>query len=367
MISAAVVFRVMGFRPRQEAEQGHWKLKYRLAFSLTVLVLLSIPLFLTLRKAAIQVSINSEVRRDLKAAFDGKATSVADLSFAPAQDGLLVRATLRTTRYIETKAIESAEEVLRRKFGSGTKLLIDQILVTQGGVTAAQAAQAQTALLGGVVRPVEREAPFDFKQSSTKNLEFARMELDALLAGTSIQQETSPELVLAATAPPVLRLQLVSPDPLSSQTISVLASQLGPKLGVPVQLHGRVEVRSPSFQLTLTPAKPRLGLAAGDRAAVRNVIALVQKSNLRLEVSHTTEPGKPGETKIPRLVSEIQNLLLRSRLKRSQWTIEAEPPGKSISAPGAANAAVPSKTDEKGSQATAAAPFRCALKVFQDF
>ncbi len=135
IISSAGVFRLMGFRPRREAEQGRWKLKYRVGASALILIFLSIPLFLTLRKAAIQVSIRFEVQRDLNTAFEKNKVSVIDLSFSQVQDGLLIRATLQTIRYLETNAIQSAESTIRKRYGQGSKLLVDQILVAQGGVT----------------------------------------------------------------------------------------------------------------------------------------------------------------------------------------------------------------------------------------
>jgi uncharacterized hydrophobic protein (TIGR00271 family) len=293
IISAAAVFRVMGFEPQQEAEQGRWKLKYRVGISALVLILLSIPLFLTLRRVAIEVAIRSEAKREFKTAFEADKASVSHLNFSRLRNGLLIQATLRTTRYVETGALHSFEDTLRKKFGPDTKLLIDQILVTQAEVTAAQAAQAQNPISGGVVKPAEQNAPFDLKESSVKTLEFVQRDLDTLLAGTAIQRGAAPEITLAATTTLVLRMQLVSPEPLNSQTISVLASQLASKLGFAIQFHGQIELLGPSFRLTLTPAKPNLGLNAGDRRALHKVIKRVQEDNLRLKVTYTSERG-PG-------------------------------------------------------------------------
>ena len=134
VISAVVVFRLIGFQPRREAEQGRWKLRYRLGISTFVLVLLSIPLFLTLRKAAIEIAVKSRLQRELRTSFRADETSVSDLSFSRQPRGLLIQATLRTGHYIETQSIQAAEENLRPQYGPDTKLLIDQILVTHGGV-----------------------------------------------------------------------------------------------------------------------------------------------------------------------------------------------------------------------------------------
>ena len=51
MISAALVFLLMGFRPREETERGNLGLKYRTTLSTFVLIILAIPLVQTLRTA----------------------------------------------------------------------------------------------------------------------------------------------------------------------------------------------------------------------------------------------------------------------------------------------------------------------------
>jgi len=94
-------------------------------------------------RVAIEVAIRSEAKREFKTAFEADKASVSHLNFSRLRNGLLIQATLRTTRYVETGALHSFEDTLRKKFGPDTKLLIDQILVTQAEVTAAQAAQAQ--------------------------------------------------------------------------------------------------------------------------------------------------------------------------------------------------------------------------------
>ena len=77
------------FSRNRESEQGRWKLKYRIGISALVLILLSIPLFLTLRKAAIEVAMRSEVQGELKKAFQTDKASVSDLSFSKLSDGLV--------------------------------------------------------------------------------------------------------------------------------------------------------------------------------------------------------------------------------------------------------------------------------------
>ena len=288
VISAAAVFRVIGFQPQREAEQGRWKLKYRMGISALVLLLLSIPLFLTLRKAAIEIATRSQVQRELKTDFMANKASVSDLNFSPLQDGLLIQATLRTTHYVETSSILSAEDALRKRFGSGTRLLIDQILVTQGGVSAPRPPQTQSPILGGVVKPVEEKAPFNLKASGQKSLELVKSDINAVLAGTAIRQTAGPEMDLASAGPLVLKVQLASSEPTdSSDDFSARVPAATPARRLR-PLHGHVELEDPSLQMILAPPSTRRGLSPADRTAVNKLLKQVaQESDLRLQATCT--------------------------------------------------------------------------------
>ncbi len=365
VISAVAVFRLIGFQPRREAEQGRWKLKYRLGISTVVLILLSIPLFLTLRQAAIEIAERSILQRELKGAFRPDEVSVSDLSFSRQPDGLLIQATLRTAHYIETKAIHSVEDDLRGQYGPDTKLLIDQILVTHGGVAEVQTPRDHNPILGGVVTQVAAKPPFDFKASGLESLQFVQNQVDAVLAGTDIGREAVPEIDLGPISPLVLRLRLSSAEFLPVETISLLASQLGSRLGLPVQLRGQVELKAPSFQLALTAIRPAQGISADDRAALTETIQAVQRDNLRLQVTCAPDRRVAGDKAIPALASDIRRILSKSQLKNTQWVLDIEP-NESVSQPsgGNVNSTVASAT--KGPAPTAADQFHCDVITFQD-
>jgi uncharacterized hydrophobic protein (TIGR00271 family) len=371
IISAAAVFRVIGFEPHRQTERGHWKLKYRVGISALVLILLSIPLFLTLRKAAIEVTLRSEVQREMKTDFETDRSSVSDLRFSRLSNGLLIQATIRTTRFVEAEAIHSVEAALRRKFGPGTKLMIYQILVTQGGVAAPQTTRTQNPILGAVVKPVEERAPFDFNGSNRESLELVQNELDTILAGAAIRREGTPEMDLIPNGPIVLRLRLISPEPLSGQVISLLASQLSTKINQPIQLHGQVEPDRSAYQMVLTPAQPHFRLTPKDRAAfVLLIKRLEQESDLRLQAMYTPGPDSTGSkdaADAARFVSELRGLLLHSRLKTTQWSIQADSgSGASLQSQGG-KADPTAEAKEKTGKAVVPGPLRCDVKIFQDF
>ena len=328
IISAAVVFRLMGFRPRWEAEQGRWKLKYRLGISAVVLITLSIPLFLTLRKVAIEVAIRSSVRQILSTAFQKNVGSISHLNFSHVQNGLLIQATLETTQYVDPKAIESVQTDLKHRFGSDTKLRINQILVTQGGVTAPLQTGGQSAISGGVVKSGTEKAPFDFKSSSPPRLASFAGTINTILTGTNIAQTKDPEMQLGST-PLTIQLSLSSAQPLNAQTLAVLASQVGSKLNTQVVLHGSSQLTGSEYVFRVSEPKGNVRLPYSQRLALIRGIQAVQKqvpeNQLHLNIDcqmQAIAKGKP----LPRFLTDLKLVLQQSGLKDSQWTLTATPP-----------------------------------------
>jgi len=368
IISAALVFRIIGFRPHRETEQGRWNLKYRVALSAGVLLVLSVPLFLTLRRAAIEVATRSEVRQELETAFKSEHASISDLRFSRLSNGLVIQATIRTTRYVETGAIQDVENALRRKFGAGTNLLIDQILVTQGGVAPPRPATAQNPISGGVIKPVEAKPTFNFNDSTAKSLELAQNALDAILAGTSVGRSGPAELMLTSSPPLIMEVQLVSPVPLNVQSIELLESQLGAKLGVQVKLKGQVELLDPSFQLSLAPKSPASSMTLAERNSVNAMLAEVRKQdNLRLRVGYASSLAGSGSKKHPRFLTELRALLSHSGLDSSRWRMAPAELSGDFGSPEASPAQPPPAPQLKSSTTATPEPLRCGLKVFQDF
>jgi hypothetical protein len=159
-------------------------------------------------------------------------------------------------------------------------------------------ARLQNPILGGVVTQVAEKTPFDFKASGLETLQFVQTQVDAVLAGTDIGREAVPEIDLGPISPLVLRVRLSSAQPLPVETISLLASQLGSKLGLPVQLRGQVELKAPSFLLTLTATRPDQGVNTEARAALTKMIQVVQQDNLRLQATCAPERRAAGDKAI---------------------------------------------------------------------
>jgi uncharacterized hydrophobic protein (TIGR00271 family) len=369
MISAAAVFLLMGFRPHEEAERGHLKLKYRVALSTVVLVILAVPLVQTLRTAVSQVRLRAEVASLLDNSFKTETSAVSDVSFPQGAPGLQVRATLRTTRYYEASEINAAEESLRKRFGPDAKLTIDQILVTQGGVTREQAARIRDFISGRAVQPEIKEVPFDFKKTQNELLAHLQKQLDEVLAGTPIRRAGPLRVEVGVNPPVVCRLQLLAPEPLEGQTVRVLASQLSSRITAPAEVHGEAELRGADYVLAVQTPDARTRLSRESRQAVAKLLAVVaSRPDLRVRMSVASADVDATAIKSSAAWRELQAMAARARLKESQWPMEAMPtvaaaPSEVQGPQGAAapSGAKPSPPPEE------VRALRCEFKVFQDF
>ena len=125
MISAAVVFRLMGFAPHGDPEEGRAKLRSRMAVSALVLVVLAVPLVQTLRRAVTQIGLRADVEEVVNRGFKTGHSTVADLSYAQEGKDFKVNVTVRTTDYFGTSQIEAVQEALRKRFGPNAQLEVE--------------------------------------------------------------------------------------------------------------------------------------------------------------------------------------------------------------------------------------------------
>jgi uncharacterized hydrophobic protein (TIGR00271 family) len=361
ILSAASVFILFGFRPHEEEERGHLRLRQRMAISVLVLVVLAVPLIQTLRKAVVQANLRSVVASALDESFKTPDSTVADMSFSGTSEGLLVRATVRTTHYFQTPQIESAENLLRKRFGPGAKLTVDQILVTQGGLSPQAAARLQNFISGGVVQPVAKEEPFNFQAARRKLVAAFAKQVDETLVGTQVGRMGMPRVELGEGGPVVRTLFLASPEPLEIQTLKVLASQLSAKISAPVELHGQVGLTGQGYALNVQSAEAGGRLGRDDREALAKLLDLLAlHADLRLAVEVSAAGLNADAIKKSALWRDVHYLLARNRLKGTQWTLEAQ-----AAAPPAVSGAAP--VDNKAPAAAAPGPIHATFRVTQGF
>jgi uncharacterized hydrophobic protein (TIGR00271 family) len=328
MICAGLVFLLFGFRPRDETEQGHLKLKYRMAISAGVLFILAVPLVQTLRQAVGQIRTKSTISSVIHQAFGTPSSAIDALSFERKDGGLIIHAVVRTTEYFEDKSVTSAEESLRRHFGDGTRLELEQILVAQGKMSAQQAARARNFISGAAALSPVEEAAYDLRKSSDQMLSYVQKTADELLgpAGPALRRLGPVEAQLSAGSPMNLTLHLAAGEPLQPQTLQLLAGQLSSRLSYPVQLRARVSLEGEGNYLRLEKTDAGEGLNAAERRAVAQFAArLKDQAGLSLDIIVMNQIKEETGPKPP-LQREIEALLLRSGLPESRWRVRVLPP-----------------------------------------
>jgi uncharacterized hydrophobic protein (TIGR00271 family) len=370
IISAAIVFILVGYRPHEADVKGHLKLRYRIAISAVVLAVLSIPLVQTLRRAVGQVRIRSEVVRILDSTFATENSSVDDLRITQRRGELQVRATVRTTEYFDQQKIFGAEERLRGAFGPQTHLEVEQILVAHGGLSPQQISRIRNFITGGVVQPATpfEETAFDARAAQDRLLGHFQKQLDDVLAGSPVKRQGGLRAELGGR-PVTFYAELGAPEPLEPQTLNLLASQLSSRLTFPARLKGRAELQGADYVLALGRADERQGLAEPGRQAIQQLARLVSgRSDLHLHVtlSYVDRKGEAADEE-PALWRHIKAALARSGLSPEKVSIETvrhepgavlpwPPPGMTVLAP-------------PGTPAEAQLPavVRAEFKVIQEF
>ena len=369
MISAAVVFRLMGFVPRGDTEEGRAKLRKRMAVSALLLVILAVPLVQTLRRAVTQIGLRADVEEVVNRGFKTGHSTVADLSYAQGGDGFKVNVTVRTTEYFGTAQIEAVQAALRKRFGPNAQLLVDQILVTQGGLTVEQMARIKDFISGGVVQHEPKQEPFDFKATHERITDYLQKQLDGALMGTSIKCTGPVQARLGVGSPLLLTLQLVAPEPLEEQTVKLLASQFSTKVSVPVEVHGVLELEGSNYTLNLELPDTRSGLVRQDRLKVTELVTmLLKRPDLQLQASLSAKDTDVEALKTSRLWRDVQSMLSRSRLKASQWSMQATPIPAAAWVDSMPSASLPAVPKPKGLPPPELHGLaRCNFHVFQVF
>jgi uncharacterized hydrophobic protein (TIGR00271 family) len=354
MLSAALVFRLMGFRPREATQEGEVKLRKRMAVSAVVLAVLAVPLVQTLRNAVGQIRTRSAIQSVLNRAFVTEHSSLTDLGFSRRDGVLNVHATIRTTEYFEDQAIAAVQEDLRREFGSSTRLEIDQLLVTQGGLSAQQVARLRDFISGRMVEPVQKEPPFDLRATEDRLAAHLQAQFDEVLAGTRVQRVHPIRAELGGAGPLKLSLVLASPEPLETQTVSLLAAQLSQRFSTPVELSGRVNFVGPGFTENLQVENARRSFSADER---KLVVGLAQRvlahPGLRLRVT-APFPSSLTDAEQASIERRIERLMAASGLSPEQWTLERTTPAELPGAPAGGEKASPF-------------PLTVQFEVFQEF
>ena len=136
IIATAVVFFVHGFRPKMITETDLTRLKHRMAYLGTILLLISIPLIYTLHASIVEVRLRSGLSAVLKKNFDRERKSrLTAFDYAKKPDGTVaINAVINVIEYLSEDDITKAEQEIDKEVDPKARLSVEQVKVQPGGL-----------------------------------------------------------------------------------------------------------------------------------------------------------------------------------------------------------------------------------------
>jgi uncharacterized hydrophobic protein (TIGR00271 family) len=137
-IVTCLVFLAYGFRPGEGLGASSGTLRNRMTALVAVLLIISVPLVITLRRSMAELRDRRAIRAVLQEDFDQeKRSKIASFSHQAQDDGTIaVSAVLNTSEYRSQEDVTKAERDLARTLGRPTSLYLEQIKTLPGGIVA---------------------------------------------------------------------------------------------------------------------------------------------------------------------------------------------------------------------------------------
>ena len=251
VISANIVFYLVGFRSRQDPQGAgrHLLFRYRVLIAWSVLIVLSFPLMQTLVGAAQQVALRKEVDGSLREHLDHKGKAqLASFDFQQAGKALSVEATVRTAVFIKPEEVKEMQAALSSRLGRTVELHLEQLqLAKNEPQIAAPSSSGHDYLAAGVVRPLAateaKEAPGAMLADLQQHIE---QMLVPLLAPMKID---SPAVESIARVNDVIAVQITGRQSAVTDEAgwSVAAAALADRVASPGPPHGNAHDRRAGY------------------------------------------------------------------------------------------------------------------------
>ncbi|MFZ3340807.1 MAG: DUF389 domain-containing protein [Terriglobales bacterium] len=258
VLSAGLVFLLIGVRPRRaDADQQHFIARHRIAIAVLVVLGLSVPLMKTLKNAAQQAQLRTEVSNLLKQRFpktDGRQLDAVKLQIA--KDHVAVAAVVQTSKFIEPQEVEAVQSELTRVIGRPARLELQQLQLAQKEKVSPT--EGKDYLGGGIVQQTEPKGPSPMTTAAiAKAQDTTQTSLQSLLSTVGITDV----IVHSAGLQPggELRLEVTASqkEPVEETPWQVAAKSVSSDLGVPVQIQAEVTSADHTYELKYRPGSTR--------------------------------------------------------------------------------------------------------------
>lgn len=241
VLSAGLVFLFIGVRPHSaDADRQHFIARHRIAIAVLVVLGLSIPLMRTLKKAAQQARLRTEVSDLLRRQFpktDGRQVDTVKLQIA--KDHIAIAAVVQTSKFIEPQEVQTAQSELASRIGRPVRLELQQLQLAQKEKVSPTGGKDY--LGGGVVEQAEPNSPSPMTTAAiAKAQDTTQTSLQSLLSPVGITEVIVHSAGLQPDGELRLEVSASQKEPLGQTAWQVAAKSVSSDLGVPLQIQAEV-------------------------------------------------------------------------------------------------------------------------------
>jgi uncharacterized hydrophobic protein (TIGR00271 family) len=268
VLSAAIVFIVVGFRPRKREDAKAYRLALRIAVAALVLIALSVPLVRTLVRAAQQTTLHHDVGEALQSEFSGNNRKLDDFSVSQNHDAISVNVSVHTASFIRPDEVKRYEKELSQRIHRPVHLNLLQLQIATAKMT--EIAAQKDFLRGGVRSQPEPE--LSPTQATAQAQRDVQQLLAQLLTNSSVSSIQIDAVAIGADGQFQAEVSAQSKAPGGPDLWNVTAAALAQKLKAAVKLTGKAAILG--TQLTLRyPAQSVRPLLADRKKALQFVKA----------------------------------------------------------------------------------------------
>lgn len=259
VLSAGLVFLLIGVRPQSAvADRRHFIARYRIAIAVLVVLGLSVPLMRTLRSAAQQAQLRTEVSNLLRRRLPKSADrQLGTVKLQIAQDHVAIAAIVQTSRFIEPQEVQALQGELTTLIGRPVRLELQQLQLARK--ERASPVEGKDYLGGGVVQQTESKGATPSTTATiAKAQETTQSSLTSLLSPVGVSELTVHSVGLQAGGELQIEVSASQKQMVGQSPWQVAVESVSHDLGVPLQIRADVTSADRSCELKYGPNSIRL-------------------------------------------------------------------------------------------------------------
>lgn len=242
VLSASIVFLLLGFRPRAERIGTEHRLlvRWRIVIAAVVVVAISFPLMRTLTRAVHESKLRNQIRAALRTEFRKADQQLDSLDVEIRKTGVRVDASVQTAHYIEPHEISSLQEKLAKSIGAPVDLTIQQLQLARKPTDPAQI--IRDVIAAGVVRPAKAEKHTNAAVEFGNLQERIEKSLDGVMKDTGLTAIRVQGVRAERDGAITLNVSAQAPQFTAAQMWQVAAAAIGEQIDAPVNLRATIAI-----------------------------------------------------------------------------------------------------------------------------